>query len=99
MSPLDARRPLPQRRPHALLFPSPQTLPGCYFNPALLLPALEDPATAAFLCADRIRSCLHLGGVRIEDNVLVTATGAESFTNVPRTVADIERVCAGGAWP
>ena len=35
------------------------------------------------------------GGVRIEDDVLVTATGCDNFTHAPRTVADIEAVCAG----
>ncbi len=39
------------------------------------------------------------GGVRIEDDVIVTADGARSMTNVPRTVADIEAVMAGAPWP
>jgi hypothetical protein len=37
--------------------------------------------------------------VRIEDNVLITPSGAESFTDVPRTVKEIEAVMAGGGWP
>ena len=32
--------------------------PGCYFNPFLLKPALEDPATAGFLVRERIESLL-----------------------------------------
>ena len=35
------------------------------------------------------------GGVRIEDDVLVTATGIDNLTHAPRTVADIEGVMAG----
>ena len=39
------------------------------------------------------------GGIRIEDDVIVTATGCESMTDVPRTVDDIEQVMAGKSWP
>lgn len=48
---------------------------------------------------DRIMSCLQMGGVRIEDNVLLTASGAESMTYVPRTVEEIEAVMTGAPWP
>ena len=39
------------------------------------------------------------GGVRIEDDVLVTKDGCESFTDVPRTVDDIEQTMSGKSWP
>ena len=39
------------------------------------------------------------GGVRVEDDVIVTASGVRSMTNVPRTVAEIEAVMAGAPWP
>lgn len=39
------------------------------------------------------------GGVRIEDDVIVTAEGGNSMNNVPRTVQEIEAVMAGGPWP
>lgn len=35
--------------------------PGCYFNPALLRPALADPALSAFLVAPRIEACMVSG--------------------------------------
>ena len=41
----------------------------------------------------------NFGGVRIEDDVIVTAHGSESMTNVPRTVKEVEAVMAGGNWP
>ncbi|CAL5223649.1 g6193 [Coccomyxa viridis] len=73
--------------------------PGCYFNPALLKPALEDKAQAAFLVRDRVLSLLGFGGVRLEDDVIVTESGARSMTKVPRSVEDVEAVMAGAPWP
>ena len=39
------------------------------------------------------------GGVRLEDDVIVTETGSRSMTNVPRSVRDVEAVMAGAPWP
>jgi Xaa-Pro dipeptidase len=51
-----------------------------------------------FLVKDRLLPFLAMGGVRLEDNVLVTESGAESLTSVPRTVEEVEAVLAGGSW-
>ncbi|MBS0663685.1 MAG: aminopeptidase P N-terminal domain-containing protein [Verrucomicrobia bacterium] len=61
--------------------------PGLYFIPALL----NDPARRARYrdCVDwaRAEQCLHLGGVRIEDNVLVTDGAPENLTAaIPKTL-------------
>ena len=40
--------------------------PGCYFNPALLKPALGDKAQAAFLVKDRVLALL----VGLKSNLL-----------------------------
>ncbi|KAK9848336.1 hypothetical protein WJX84_000611 [Apatococcus fuscideae] len=74
--------------------------PGCYFNPALLEPAMaESEARSKFLINHKIQHCMDFGGVRIEDDVIVTANGCQSMTIVPRSVHDIESVMAGGSWP
>jgi Xaa-Pro dipeptidase len=66
--------------------------PGCYFNDPLLDAALANPAQARFLNAEVLQRFRGFGGVRIEDDVLVTADGIENMTIVPRSVADIEEV-------
>ena len=73
--------------------------PGCYFNDYLLDKAAADPALRDFLVPSAVAAARGFGGVRIEDNVVVTARGVESLTRVPRDIADVERVMGGGAWP
>ena len=72
--------------------------PGVYFNDYLLDAAQADPALRPFLVPSAIAACRGMGGVRLEDNVVVTPTGVECLTRVPRDIADVERVMAGGEW-
>jgi Xaa-Pro dipeptidase len=72
--------------------------PGVYFIDALLEPALADPVKSRFLDAAVVQRFRSFGGVRIEDDVLVTADGSENLTLVPREVDEIEAVMAGAAW-
>ncbi|XP_058463293.1 xaa-Pro dipeptidase [Malaya genurostris] len=64
--------------------------PGCYFIEPLLNKAFADPSLSKFLVKDQIERFRNFGGVRIEDDVLITKTGIENFTLVPRTVKEIE---------
>tara|TARA_B110000305_G_scaffold168160_1_gene185947 strand:+ start:555 stop:713 length:159 start_codon:yes stop_codon:yes gene_type:complete len=45
-----------------------------------------------FLNKDAIDTFMHVGGVRIEDNVAVTASGYENLTTCPKTVKEIEEI-------
>ena len=64
--------------------------PGCYFISSVLNEAFLDEEKAKFLNREKIRDFMSFGGVRIEDDVLVTESGVELLTDVPRTVEEIE---------
>eukprot|EP01092_Planopodium_desertum_P000359 TRINITY_DN1049_c0_g1_i1.p1 TRINITY_DN1049_c0_g1~~TRINITY_DN1049_c0_g1_i1.p1 ORF type:complete len:188 (-),score=19.84 TRINITY_DN1049_c0_g1_i1:56-559(-) len=72
--------------------------PGLYFNPVLLEEAFNDPVRKNYLNKEKIEAFRHFGGVRIEDDVIVTKDGVENMTKVPRTVEEIEAVMAGKPW-
>ncbi|KAJ3079161.1 hypothetical protein HDU99_000140, partial [Rhizoclosmatium hyalinum] len=74
--------------------------PGCYFIEALLVPALDDPVKGPHLNRDLILGdYANFGGVRLEEDLIITVDGCENMTDVPRTVEDIEAVMSGQAWP
>lgn len=68
--------------------------PGIYFIPALLKPALEDETKSQFLNESRLKELFDFGGVRIEDNIIVTEEGYENLTHVPKERDEIEKVMA-----
>ena len=53
---------------------------------------IEELINILKFCLDIIASCtlMCLSQVRIEDDVMITATGCERLTDVPRTVEEIE---------
>ncbi len=70
--------------------------PGIYFIPALIRQWQEQGHLAQFIDYDRALTYLDFGGVRIEDDVLVTDDGCRVLgaRPIPKTVADVEAACA-----
>ncbi|KAK6184786.1 hypothetical protein SNE40_007181 [Patella caerulea] len=70
--------------------------PGLYFIDALIDRALANPDQARFINRDLLNQYRGFGGVRIEDDIVITDDGMELLTDVPRTVEEIEALMAEG---
>ncbi|KAM7348078.1 dipeptidase C [Cochliomyia hominivorax] len=68
--------------------------PGCYFVEILMGKALSNPELSKFIVKEVFERFRSFGGVRIEDDVLITKNGNENFAIVPRTVEEIEKCMA-----
>jgi Xaa-Pro aminopeptidase len=65
--------------------------PGIYFIPELIDIWKKENKFAGFLDYSRIEQYKDFGGIRIEDDVLVTETGFRVLGKpIPKTVAEIE---------
>ena len=71
-----------------------QVAPSIYAE-VLELKAFADPELSCFLVPDRIKEYRGFGGVRIEEMVIVTETGLEIMSLVPRTIEEIEAWMSG----
>lgn len=70
--------------------------PGIYFIPALFEKWRKERKFRDFIAYDKVERFLDFGGVRIEDNVLVTETGRRVLgPAIPKTVDEVERACRG----
>ncbi|KAB8349862.1 hypothetical protein FH972_023875 [Carpinus fangiana] len=69
--------------------------PGVYFCRFIIEPYLKDDKHKAFIDEKVLDRYWQVGGVRIEDDVLVLDGGSESLTTVPKELEDIEAVVTG----
>ncbi|HEY9070116.1 MAG TPA: M24 family metallopeptidase, partial [Candidatus Ozemobacteraceae bacterium] len=69
--------------------------PGVYFIPALIAAWKKDQRHAAFIDYAAVERYIGFGGIRIEDDVLVTSEGRRILgPSIPKTVAQIEAALA-----
>jgi Xaa-Pro dipeptidase len=68
--------------------------PGCYFIPELINMWKAEGKHKDFINYSKLDAYLPIGGIRIEDNVLITDKGHKLLGKpIPKTVKEIETVC------
>jgi Xaa-Pro aminopeptidase len=68
--------------------------PGCYFIPELIEKWKTEGKFREFLNYSKIESYMSIGGIRIEDNVLITEKGHKVLGKpIPKTVKEVESIC------
>jgi Xaa-Pro aminopeptidase len=69
--------------------------PGCYFIPELISLWKSEKKFTDFINYSKIDDFMQIGGIRIEDNVLITETGSKLLGKpIPKTADEIETVCS-----
>jgi Xaa-Pro aminopeptidase len=68
--------------------------PGCYFIPELIEKWKSENKFREFINYSKIDKYMSIGGIRIEDNVLITEKGHKLLGKpIPKTVKEIESTC------
>jgi len=72
--------------------------PGCYFNKFLLEKFfLSNPVHRKFIDEEVLSRYMKVGGVRIEDDILITREGSENLTTAPKGERMLEIIREGVA--
>jgi len=68
--------------------------PGIYFIPELIRSWQKEKKFAEFINYDRLGDYIEFGGIRIEDNIIVTENGHKIIGNpIPKSIEDVEATC------
>ena len=67
--------------------------PGIYFIPALIEKWKKEKTNAHFINFSKLKDYYNFGGIRLEDDVLITTDGCRLLgaKRLPITVKDVER--------
>ncbi len=70
--------------------------PGVYFIPQLISNWKKDKKHTKFINYKKVEEYLGFGGIRIEDDILVTEDGHRVLGNkpIPKTIKEVEEACA-----
>jgi Xaa-Pro aminopeptidase len=69
--------------------------PGCYFIPELIEMWKAEGKFKDFLNYNKIEDYMSIGGIRIEDDVLITEKGHKVLGKpIPKTVKEVESICS-----
>lgn len=72
--------------------------PGIYFIPELVEKWEQEKKLTDFIDYEKVKSYLGFGGIRIEDDILVTADGYRVLGKpIPKTVEEVEKAMAAGS--
>jgi len=68
--------------------------PGIYFIPTLIDLWKSEKKYESFINYSVLNNYLNFGGIRVEDNVLITSTGNRILGKpIPKTIAEVEETC------
>ena len=68
--------------------------PGCYFIPELIEKWRSEGKFREFINYSKLENYMSIGGIRIEDNIVVTEKGNKVLGKpIPKTVKEIESIC------
>jgi len=70
--------------------------PGIYFIPELIGQWKQEDKFSLYINYSVVDKFMDFGGIRIEDDVIVTQTGARILgPQIPKTVSEVEKTCSG----
>ena len=71
--------------------------PGIYFIPALIDKWKSEMINTSFINFDKVSEYIGFGGIRLEDDILITSKGCRLLGSkrIPITVEEVEKTIAG----